>query len=162
MQIIVWRMTVITGNKALMLEGQALCAAVTLNKGLFSALYRCCTDVTTSSSPNNWKAFFGLKSLDIHNVQFSVSFSSREEGHSVSQISAAWMAASLMTCKMESCDGLLQQQSPCREGRLGCISAVNFCQAQKETRESSYTHILCVVWCFLTYSPCLFSREARV
>lgn len=49
-------------------------------------------------------------------------------------------------------------------GQLGCMSAINFCQAQKETqKESHLVQIFCVLFdVFLKYSPCLFSSEARL
>lgn len=40
----------------------------------FSVLYPSCTDVTTSSAPDNREWFLGLKTPDLDNDQFSVSF----------------------------------------------------------------------------------------
>lgn len=148
----------------MVIPGSCPLCSFDISQRFFSALYPSCTDTTTSSSLNNWERFLGLKTLDIHNDQFSVSFFLERRGSFyISDFCsglAARMAMPLITCKMDSCDGLLQQQSPCRENtnklhrerkqsRNQWAAGMHICNKplsstkQKLTRVILYTHFVC-------------------
>lgn len=169
-QIVVLRFTVIAGkqswNLRWWLSGQC---SFDIYQRFFSVLYPSCTDVTISSAPDNREWFLGLKTPDLDNDQFSVSFfpwhkrvifyfiflpmSCCLNGNNITDMRdrLLWWIAWATEPMWGEYQQPTKREKTNRAGTsrwLGYTSIKNVCQTpNRRSRGSFYRHILCIVWC---------------